>query len=1203
MSRLPFYKALARDKASLVATNVSYLRDSLTWYAPNEVEITKRGQIVAHDETEPLSLLASSLQACHVSVHLLVGPGPALNGRRRFLKKVEPEQAAYDEPPVIFIRLYDNEKLYLRIASKTTFGMVLLALMAWQNMKPAGLAKKWYAENSSSALVVLADPHEVLVGRFRIFGPIPAKVKNLKLVKMPRPPPYQLPYDTDAHNDPSHTSGTLQGHEGSVLEGWFYTMGVLKSNGTLNFISELDGTLLYSIDIKSILLLEIREVHHSICDSSNILFIGHIKDLRWNNVIKSTTALTLESLTQLLPSLLTKDGKPVANNSRILIDFPLHIDLEDWFVGLNYFCKREYIGTYDKSSTLRPPPTRHIVDIDSTIDNDTTLDGSENHENGLNPNLTLSSNGHSQRPAHKSHEEEHPQLSRYLREHLRVSKKLTVDIIEAKFDNPPASPKDSNKIYAEVVMWGFPWARTAFVQHTSNPFWKENFSTYLPILTQMVHIVIKKCLSSKNVYSPADKVVGTVYLTPDVLTQQRHTFSTMMSLNPAGNTINVPGHTANDSLGVAAATMANNNNSVRLSIYDATNLPIGKLLLTVDLKEYLIPNPSYFKPLERMLANCPMKELIEFCNSAVSTSEFENVSFILLDIFQSLGIEDRWFKTLVEAELVGVDKMTRKNYVNKGNGNGNSTSSNNVFNTLFRGSSIFTKSLEKYIFRIGQEYLEKVFGDLFEKITMELLNCEIDPRYVRQQEAAKRKKAKQGANPRASDDSDDESDEDVDAETEKKREEHVKEIIDKNYKTLTNYAEQLWYRIYSTSNDIPEQIKLQLKNFRNKVDFACDPEDKTTALNCLSAFIFLRFFCPAILNPKLFYLTKNHQTGNAQRTLTLIAKILLNLANRQEFSQHKEPHLVRMNKFLEKHLGEMLDYFDKITGRKNDFNEKILDLSHEVNRFDLGLGGDASSSELPTTPYLIDKYLRLTELIHLLKLSGTGRTQSQKLASTSTSSITTMLSSLTFARSNNNTPSQNAAARLPFKDNLAPQNDEIVLDDDKNTYQIGSLEFEKSEFLDLVGDNETEGFIKSLCRSNEEIFSFITSNISLKDLQKQSTDLIHRIDELSHKLEEPEVCEDLQHDTKLWEAFVVKVVETACVDVSKNSIVFYDENFQGAMVPGQKRLRDNGITSLKLKFPVEMDRTLMSESFSTNSLGSLLRTPSKNPFKRWLKKE
>ncbi|MDL2082341.1 hypothetical protein QNN03_38695, partial [Streptomyces sp. GXMU-J15] len=50
----------------------------------------------------------------------------------------------------------------------------------------------------------------------------------------------------------------------NVSEGWFYAMGVLKSDGILNFITELDGTLLYSVDMTTIFSSEIRQVHHSI---------------------------------------------------------------------------------------------------------------------------------------------------------------------------------------------------------------------------------------------------------------------------------------------------------------------------------------------------------------------------------------------------------------------------------------------------------------------------------------------------------------------------------------------------------------------------------------------------------------------------------------------------------------------------------------------------------------------------------------------------------------------------------------------------------------------------------------------------------------------------------------------------------------------------------------------------------------------------
>lgn len=1186
----PFHKSLLRDNATFASSDILVSRDCSAWAQAQTVLVLAEGAIVAEDKDGTSSILLSELQLCQVQIHANA-PVSTLAPRRRFAKTKLDAESAVDEPPVIFIKLYNNCKLYLKVASKLQFGNLVLALMAWQNMKPQGLAKKWFAQNKVWNLTLSTlDPHELLVCRFKIYAPIPAKTKNINLVRGPRAPIYMD--ECDSHNYSLLLIGTQGDH---AQEGWFYTMGVLKSNGILNFITELDGTLLYSVDIKKVLLSEIREIHHSICNLANILFIGNIKELRWNSVIKPTLGLSLDTIGS--QSLFSREGKPVANSLRILIEFPLHIDLEDWLVGLNYFCKREYIGIYNEKSVLINTPVTRVVDLEGTLDADSTLDGTSKitsstsnfalKENGLRNSLLLN-------PP--------PTLDNFTRDHLRVSKKVTIDIIEAKFDNIQQGAKPHGKIYAEVMMWGYPWARTAMVPHNHNPFWKEEFSTDLPILTQMVRIVIKKCLGDTG-YGFKDKIIGTVYLTPDILTQQLRTFSTMMVGTNSGEGITLPGLLSlSHSLSAAAAAAPQNNNTVRLSIYDAGNLPIGKLLLTVDLKEYLILPPSDFRTLESMLLNCPMKQLIEFCSSNVGTSELENVSFMLLDIFQSLGVEDKWFKALIEVELVSVDKMTRKNYAAKST---NTTSSNNVFNTLFRGSSIFTKSLEKYIFRIGQEYLEKVFGNFFEKVSAEKKNCEIDPRYVRLQVKAERKRKSSVAIDGEEPEEDDGSDKDFDSEEEDAQEQRVKEIIDENFENLCGYAEDIWLKIYTTSNDLPQQIKSQLKNFRTKVDLACDPSDKVTALNCLSAFIFLRFFCPAILNPKLFYLTKDHQTGYAQRTLTLIAKILLNLANRQQFSPHKEPHLVKMNDFLKKHEPEVYDYFDKVTGRKNDFNEKILSLSHEMKRFDLGLSGDLASSELPTTPYLIDKYLRLTEFIHLLQL--TNQPGHLRLASSVSSiSINTTISlTPSVNRQSQTAASQPRRSFLYEREGSLDSNDEIQVNNERNVYQIGSLEFEKSEFLDLAGDNETEGFIKSLCRSNEEIFSFITSNITLKDLQKQSTNIVSKITELSQQLQQPEECRRLQGDKKLWEAYVNNIVDRASLDTTKNSIVFNDPHFQDGQISGQRRLVDNALSFLKLKFPGEYQggkAMLVVESFSSTSLGTL-RNNTKNPFKRWLKRD
>lgn len=1297
-----FHKVIARDKGLFSGQNFYISSDSINWIHSHTISITKTGQLYSLDENNAQYLLLQSLQSCFVQVF------PTLSGstsqpivtKRKFNKKVinSAEAAPTDEPPVIFIKTYNNDKLYIKVPSKLNFGNLISSLIVWQSLKPSGLAKKWYCENKvTNSTSSSKNPHELLVCRFKIYGPIPAKSKNLKIVNGPTAPIYQ-PNMLDASNfdsssnggiypsnhlqnnglasGPNPNTGTLQVSD--INEGWFYTMGVLKSNGFLNFISELDGTLLYSIDIKKLMSSEIREIHHSLFNNSNILFIGQIKELRWNNAIKSILTVNNDQVST-SNNFLAKDGKAIQNNQRILIEFPLHIDLEDWFVGLNYFVKREYIGGFNEHLSLTnsqyhsniAPPDQGNDSDDNDVTGNTTFNITTTNplpplpsaisSNSIAANLSQISNT-------STVLESTPTLTQFTKDNFRVSKKVEIDIIEAKFDNiSKNSTKGDERIYAEIVMWGLPWSRTAIVNLTNNPFWKESFSTDLPILTQMVHILIKKC-SYGSSYLATDKLIGTVYITPDILSKQLNSNSTMMMSSSGNGGITMNGVTSSN-----FNTNSNLTNDIfRLSIYDAVNSPIGKLLLTVNLKEFHILSPPHFKTLENMLANTPMKDLIKFCNDNVSTSDFENVSLIMLDIFQSLGIEDKWFKALMEAELVNIDKVTRKNYVNRSSNNSPAkdfSSTNNVFNTLFRGSSIFSKSLEKYNLRIGQEYLEKVFVDFFQQISDEDKNCEIDPRYVRIQEKADRlgKTTEQIEDGLSDSDEDDEDSENE--EVYRKREQKINAIIDANFNNLYNYVELIWLKIYTTSNDLPEQIKIQLKNFRTKVDLACDPDDKVTALNCLSAFIFLRFFCPAILNPKLFYLTKNHQSGKTQRTLTLIAKILLNLANRQEFSPHKEPHLVKMNKFLTKHHDEIFDYFDKITGRKNDFNEKVLDLSHEVKRFDLGLSGDSTSSELPTTPYLIDKYLRLTQLIHLLNLKNTSvyHNHSSSIATTITNKVdpttpgtnisnsiplesrsSISLSSINSVNETGQLGSPSAWAPISphvavnhsssifngqangssvnasqaqslsgsgtmrdsyYNDSLRNSNGDIHVNPESGVYQIGSLEFEKLEFLDLVGDNETEGFIKSLCRSNENIFSFITSNISLKDLQKQSTNLMNKIDDLLVVLENPEVPSNYQFSPGMWESFTYDILSRAYLDTNRNTIVFYDKHIQDYLPHNNRKITDNALSTLKLKFQdvdkVDLDASslvMRRQSFSANSIGSVIKSTSKNPFKKWLRK-
>ncbi|ODQ80405.1 hypothetical protein BABINDRAFT_17146, partial [Babjeviella inositovora NRRL Y-12698] len=830
------------------------------------------------------------------------------------------------------------------------FLRLLAALMVWQNLKPRGIVHKLYT--IPKKLNPLAKEHEMLVCRFKVYAPLPKKQRNVNIVHGgPKIPSYSLPQTPDA----------TEVVEEDAPECWFYAMGVLTTKGIMKILTELDGKLIYTIDVKQLYQSEIQKLHRSVVDntSSRVLLIGVLRDLRQLSQIKNVTPLGVAEVdASAAPFLVSRDKKRAVGHAatRILVEFPLYMDLEDWFVGLNYFTRKElYMGT---------------------------------------------------------------QTAKF-----RIARKVALDVIEATFNDESMNLPNfaGAKLYAEIVIWGLPWFRTSIVANNvlNNPFWKECFEFgNLPLSTQYFQIFIKESVKATDEYSSSDRVLGTVYITPDLLLEK-----------------------------------SKHHQEIRLSIYDSRSLDIGKILVRIDISEHhiLLPSRASFQLFETMLGSLPLLQLIDFVNNSymnlkvnpVLVSNGENMEAILmvfLDIFQLLRREDEWFKCLMDEELVSVAKLLNSK---------NPVMNNNVFNTFLRGNSILTKSLEKFNYRVGQEYLEKLLSGFVAKINRENKNCEIDPRQFNHL----------GTNDKEA-------------------------VLAENFQNLHGYVNELWLMIYRTSNDLPKPIRKQLGQFRLKIDFLVmdslqgapgdSPTQKTNiSLNCLTSFIFLRFFCPAILNPKLFHLIKDHQTGQVQRTLTLIAKILLTLSNCSRFPAHKEPYLIPFNKYVEDHETEVVDYFDKLTGKKNDFSEKVLELSDEIARFDLNIVGDSENNAdylshdlLPSTPYLIDKYLRFSELINM----------------------------------------------LTFQDDLDAPSGAAT----PTGGHIGTLAFEKknetTEFdaqdVDLVPyEDENETFLKSLLHSNEDLLQFLhvgENLINIGDLCNQGKIIRRKTTILNRLLEDHE---------------------------------------------------------------------------------------------------
>lgn len=82
----------------------------------------------------------------------------------------------------------------------------------------------------------------------------------------------------------------------------------------------------------------------------------------------------------------------------------------------------------------------------------------------------------------------------------------------------------------------------------------------------------------------------------------------------------------------------------------------------------------------------------------------------------------------------------------------------------------------------------------------------------------------------------------------------------------------------------------------------------------MGAFIFLRFFCPAIVAPEVEGLVSSPPSKEMRRGLLLIAKVVQNLANNVLFGV-KEPYMYALNDFLTKNIYKVTTFLREVSVR------------------------------------------------------------------------------------------------------------------------------------------------------------------------------------------------------------------------------------------------------------------------------------------------
>ncbi|KAK6530725.1 hypothetical protein TWF281_007564 [Arthrobotrys megalospora] len=376
-----------------------------------------------------------------------------------------------------------------------------------------------------------------------------------------------------------------------------------------------------------------------------------------------------------------------------------------------------------------------------------------------------------------------------------------------------------------------------------------------------------------------------------------------------------------------------------IPVSKAQETPIGEVLLRIRKEELVVLMMEEYRSLLELLTG--FHNGLTILIGQIVNTDLRRLAHTLLKIFQVSGKAVDWLMALAEADVSGIYKEGGlKSLPNTGSAaevdvqlnqanpdpsvKSDSTKRAQMeANILFRGNSLLTKAVEAHMARYGKEYMEETIGEHVKRIAEEDLYCEVDPMKCKNNDEIKQ-----------------------------------------NWKTLNSLVRNVWQSIYGSGHKCPLEVKKILYHIRLCVEEKFGGIISGPTYSSVSGFLFLRFFCPAIMNPKMFGLLKDHPGTRAQRTLTLVAKSLQGLANMTTFGV-KEPWFEPMNEFLVEHNGEFKRYIDSVSASPPEILSFQVPPSYATPITIQARLQQGSKEGFPSLPFLIDQPRAVGRLVQM----------------------------------------------------------------------------------------------------------------------------------------------------------------------------------------------------------------------------------------------
>ncbi|KAK4989027.1 GTPase activating factor [Elasticomyces elasticus] len=526
---------------------------------------------------------------------------------------------------------------------------------------------------------------------------------------------------------------------------------------------------------------------------------------------------------------------------------------------------------------------------------------------------------------------------------FRMERMFSIRIIEAKMlpPSPSGTSESHNHRYAppkadalggyfvEILLDGETRAKTAVKHEGLNPFWREDFEFLdLPTVLSSASVFVKR--------RPPD--------TSSERERQDYNFFHEAYGLP-DNEGGYSGITLDQTCGKVEIYLDELEACKEIEkwwpVANSNGQRVGEILIKARAEEGVILMAKDYQPLADLLHRFSNGLTLQIAQMVAV--ELKRLSECLLNIFQVSGRVGDWLMALVEEEIDGIHKespVTRLRYSRRVSSN----DSNDSFGTgsdrelivrdmnknaaleanlLFRGNTLLTKSLDSHMRRVGKEYLEETLSDMMREINDTDPDCEVDPNRATPHE------------------------------------------LDKNWKRLLQLTQDVWRAIVDSASRCPVELKVIFRHIRACAEDRYGDFLRSVKYSSVSGFLFLRFFCPAALNPKLFGLLKEDDPKpRARRTFTLIAKSLQGLANMSTFGS-KEHWMEPMNQFLYGHREEFKQFIDSVCSIPSHYIMPEVQPSYSTPLAISSRLPPTSQEGFPSLPYLIDHARHYAELVTL----------------------------------------------------------------------------------------------------------------------------------------------------------------------------------------------------------------------------------------------